>query len=218
MDTGFHPDALESLRRDLGVRLSVLFAALRPADDPFDDQLRARGIEPEAVERVVMTHLHGDHTSGMRLLPNAEFVLAREEWAAAHGTGAGTKGFVAHHLPPEDRVTLLDFGADGEPHGPFASTIDLLGDGRVRLVSTPGHTPGHLSLLLTTPGDRQALLVGDAAYTLRNVREQRLPLLTASDGRSRRSLRELAAFAEREPGAVLVPSHDPDAWGELGGT
>lgn len=57
--------------------------------------------------------------------------------------------------------------------------------------------------------------MGDAAYTLRNVREQRLPLLTASDGRARESLRELAAFAELEPGATLVPSHDPDAWRTL---
>jgi glyoxylase-like metal-dependent hydrolase (beta-lactamase superfamily II) len=151
----------------------------------------------------------------MRLLPNAEFVLAREEWAAATGRGSGAKGFVAHHLPPAERVRAVDFGADGEPHGPFARTVDLFNDGSVRLVSTPGHTPGHLSLLLRTPGERLVLLVGDAAYTLRNVREQVLPLLTAGDRRSRESLRELAAFAESEPGATLVPSHDPDAWREL---
>ena len=70
-------------------------------------------------------------------------------------------------------------------------------------------------MLLSAPGDRRVLLVGDAAYTLRNVRERLLPLVTASDRRSRESLRELAAFAEREPGATLVPSHDPDAWRDL---
>src|SRR5438874_2555752 len=83
---------------------------------------------------------------------------------------------------------------DGEPHGPFASTIDLLGDGSVRLLSTPGHTPGHMSVLLNATGDRQVLVVGDAAYTLRSIEEERLSLLAANDDHYRSSLREIKAF------------------------
>jgi glyoxylase-like metal-dependent hydrolase (beta-lactamase superfamily II) len=56
------------------------------------------------------------------------------------------------------------------------------------------------------------LVVGDAAYTLRNIREGILPLLTADDEASARSIAELKAFEEREPEAILVPSHDPSAW------
>src|SRR5205814_1781685 len=160
-----------------------------PADTPYDEQLRELGVEPREVKRVVMTHLHADHTSGMRLLPNARFVIARREWKAARAGGAVTKGYVGHHLPPEERVELVDFEAGGEPHGPFASTIDLLGDGSVRLVSTPGHTPGHMSVLLTGRG-REVLVVGDAAYTLRSIEEERLSLLTTNDDRCRGSLHE----------------------------
>jgi glyoxylase-like metal-dependent hydrolase (beta-lactamase superfamily II) len=214
VDTGMHADASRSLREDFGIRMSLLFRTLRPAPQPFDEQLRALGIDPAEVEQVVMTHLHVDHTSGMRLLPSAEFVCSRAEWEAATGRGAGGKGFTQHHLPPANRMRLLDLDRDGEPYGPFAKTIDLLGDGTIRLVSTPGHTPGHLSVLL--PGI-DVLLVGDAAYTLESIARQRLPLLTAGDGRYRRSLAELKAFTERHPDATLVPTHDPGAWHALRG-
>src|SRR4051812_26660312 len=70
IDTGFHPDATTSPRKDFGVLMATLFRNLKPADEPYDAQLRTAGVDPAAVERVVMTHLHVDHTSGMRLLPS----------------------------------------------------------------------------------------------------------------------------------------------------
>jgi N-acyl homoserine lactone hydrolase len=215
IDTGFHRDASESLRKDLGTVMGIFFRGLRPSDTPFDEQLRRLGIEPGEIRTTIMTHLHVDHTSGMRLLPNTKFVCARREWKAATARGAVAKGFVGHHLPPEERVQLVDFEKEGEPYGPFSKTIDLLGDGTLRLISTPGHTPGHLSVLLELEGGRQALVAGDAVYTLRSLREERLPLLTANDDLCLRSMRELKAFAEQEPDAVVVPSHDPDAWRAL---
>jgi N-acyl homoserine lactone hydrolase len=213
VDTGLHPDAGESLRRDFGPAMGFFFRGLRPAREPFDRQLRRLGIEPAAVGTVVMTHLHVDHTSGMRLLPNAEFVCAREEWSAATGGHIpAASGYVRAHLPPESRMRLLDFEAVGEPFGPFSRSIDLLGDGTVLLLSTPGHTAGHLSVLVSLAEGRRVLLVGDAAYTLRSIEEQILPALTADDEASRRSLAEIARFAEDDPRATVVPTHDPDAW------
>jgi glyoxylase-like metal-dependent hydrolase (beta-lactamase superfamily II) len=215
IDTGMHPDTREHLRRDFGVAMGLLFRNLRPAHEPFDAQLRALGIEPRNVERVIMTHLHVDHTSGMRLLPKAEFVCSREEWAATRGRFVAAKGYVPHHLPPETRMQLLDFDRDGEPYATFAKTIDLLGDGTIRLVSTTGHTVGHMSVLLRLTHAHQVLVIGDAAYTLRNINEEILPMLTVDDEAALRSMREIKAFAEHEPEAILVPSHDPSAWHEL---
>jgi N-acyl homoserine lactone hydrolase len=215
IDTGMHPDARDHRMRDFGVAMGVLFKGMRTAKEPYDKQLRALEIEPERVRRVVTTHLHVDHTSGMRLLPNAEFVCSRAEWAATKGRFPNAKGYVASHLPPESRMELVDFDRDGEPYETFAKTIDLLGDGTIRLVSTPGHTVGHLSVLLAMAGGQRVLLVGDAAYTLRGIREQILPMLTADDDASLRTLVELDAFVRRDPQAILVPSHDPSAWHEL---
>jgi glyoxylase-like metal-dependent hydrolase (beta-lactamase superfamily II) len=215
IDTGLHPDASQNIRKDFGPAMGLLFRDLRPVDAPFADQLRAIGVEPDAIERVVMTHLHVDHTSGMRLLPNASFICAREEWTAAHRRLAIANGYVRQHLPPESRMQLLDYQNDGESYGAFAQTIDLTGDGTIRLILTPGHTAGHQSVLLQLEDGRTILLVGDAAYTVRSIREQLLPMLTANDQASLTSLRKLNAFAQAHPHALLVPSHDPDAWREL---
>jgi N-acyl homoserine lactone hydrolase len=217
IDTGFHRDAQTSRRKDFGVLMGLLFRGLRPVPQPFDQQLREVGIEPERVRSVVMTHLHVDHTSGMRLLPGARFTTARAEWLAARGRSAVARGYARHHLPPETRVELVDIERDGEPFGPFQRTHDLLGDGTIRLLSTPGHTRGHMSLLLHLGGGRQVLIAGDAAYTLRSVREGLLPMLTDDDNASRRSLCELKAFMDAEPDAIVVPTHDPDAWRALDG-
>jgi N-acyl homoserine lactone hydrolase len=211
VDTGLHPDAARSVRQDFGARMGFVFRGLR-VEEAYDRQLRGLGVDPERVQRVVMTHLHVDHTSGMRLLPDARFVCARREWEAATRGGSAGRGYAPHHLPPLERMELVEAG---EGHGPFASTHDLLGDGSIRLVATPGHTPGHLSVLLRANGRGSVLLVGDAVYTLRNLREDVLPLITYDDELSRRSMRELSAFAAAEPGAALVPTHDPTAWREL---
>jgi glyoxylase-like metal-dependent hydrolase (beta-lactamase superfamily II) len=215
IDTGFHPDASSDLRRDFGGSMSLLFRGLEPAEAPYEQQLREVGVEPREVERVVMTHLHVDHTSGMRLLPSARFTIGRREWAVAQTSRASARGFVSAHLPPEARVDLVDPERDGARHGPFGATLDLLGDGSVRLVSTPGHTPGHISVLVRVDGGHEVLVVGDAAYTRRSIDEQIAPLLTADDDRYRRTLAELKAFTEQRPDAIVVPSHDPTAWHDL---
>jgi glyoxylase-like metal-dependent hydrolase (beta-lactamase superfamily II) len=215
IDTGLHPDALTNLRKDYGSAMGLFFRTLEPAGDPFDAQLGALGVDPHEVTRVVMTHLHVDHTGGMRLLPNAAFVCTPEEVRAARARFAVVRGYVRRHLPPSSRFELLDIRALGRPFKPFEKTIDLLGDGSIRLISTPGHTPGHQSVLLRLRDGRSVLLVGDAAYTLRSIREQILPLFTADDQASAQSLGELRLFSEQEPDAVLVPTHDPDAWRQL---
>lgn len=217
IDTGMHRDARENPRRDFGIPLSLMFRGLHPAQEPFDEQLRALDIEPDSVERVLMTHLHLDHTSGMRLLPNAKFTASGAEWTATRRKFPAGKGYVPHHLPAVSQMQLLDFDRDGEPYAAFKQTIDLLGDGTIRLISTPGHSAGHLSVLLRLADGGQVLLVGDAAYTLRNIHEEILPLLTDDDATARRSIAEIKTFALANPQTVLVPSHDPDAWRALVG-
>jgi N-acyl homoserine lactone hydrolase len=212
VDTGFSREASASLRRDFGLPMSLLFRGLRPTPTPFDAQLRGLGIEPATVTSVIMTHLHVDHTSGMRLLPNARFTVSRVEWQAAHGRFSAAKGYATDHLPLEDRVEFVDPEGDGEPFGPFHGSLDLLGDGTIWLLSTPGHTKGHMSVLVRLDDEHDVLLAGDAAYTLRSIQEELLPMVTDDDAASRRSLRELKAFTDDHPSAIIVPTHDPHAW------
>ena len=218
IDTGLHPDAHADLGEDFGFLMRLLFRDLRPVGPPFGDQLDELGVAPEEVKLVVMTHLHVDHTSAMRLLPNAEFVCTRQEWEAAHRPRAAAKGYVAKHLPSDDRVRFVDLVHDGVRHGALSRTVDLMGDGSIRLAWTPGHTPGHMSVLVRTGDQGDVLLAGDAAYSCRSVEENILPMLADDDDASLRSMGELREFIRTSPQALLVPSHDPDAWHHLATT
>jgi N-acyl homoserine lactone hydrolase len=215
VDTGLHPDALSDLRKDYGRFLARIFGRMQPRGPAFDARLRALGLEPAAVSQVLMTHVHVDHTGGMRLLPNAQFVIARPEWNVARSSRAAFQGFATHHLPPEHRVHFVDLERDGERHGPFEHTLDLYRDGSVRLIGTPGHTAGHMSILLQLPAGREVLLVGDAAYTLESIENERLPLFTASDQAYADTLSRLRAFKHDNPQTTLIPFHDPAAWKQL---
>jgi glyoxylase-like metal-dependent hydrolase (beta-lactamase superfamily II) len=161
-----------------------------------------------------MTHLHADHTGGMPLLPNAEFVIDRREWAAVTNRNPLLNGSTGSHLPPAERVREIDFARDGTGHGPFSRALDLFEDWSVRLLSTPGHSPGHLSVLLHG-ADRDVLVVGDAAYTSESIRHQLLPLFSVDTVRYRASLSQIKSYAEAEPDAIVIPTHDPDAWRAL---
>jgi N-acyl homoserine lactone hydrolase len=167
------------------------------------------------VRLVVMTHLHWDHASGVSEFPDATFIVDQREWDAATQPRGSTRGYV---------VPQFDYGFDWrsvdyedpaiESFETFGASIDLFGDGSVRLLSTPGHTLGHQSLLLRLDG-REALLCGDAAYTRRAIDEELAPLLTADEHRFWRSLKEIRRFVERTPGLVVIPGHDADTWPAL---
>jgi len=110
------------------------------------------------------------------------------------------------------RVRTIDFDHGGaESHPPFARAVDVLGDGSVRLLYTPGHTSGHFSVLVRL-AEREVLLVGDAVYTLRNLRDGTLPFRMVAEAAYKRSLGELRAYAQQHPDALIIPTHDAGVW------
>ena len=163
---------------------------------------------------VVMTHLHSDHASGISQFPDATFVVSDREWDAA-GEGGQLGGYFPRQFDHAFDWRLLDFeGEDADSFATFGRAFDLFGDGSVRLVFTPGHTAGHLSVVLRLK-DREALIAGDAIYTMRTLRESALPSRMEDEHLFRRSLREIQLYAKETPDAVIVPGHDMERWSEL---
>jgi glyoxylase-like metal-dependent hydrolase (beta-lactamase superfamily II) len=205
IDTGPSEKMVDGLQADLGrVGGTLLGGTMRPGQ-AAGDQVRALGHDPAAIELVVMTHLHYDHLGGSAQFPAAEFVATKAE---LDDPPSSRKGTYAHHRDAVSRWRAIH-GA-GEPHGVFSRTWDLFGDGSVRLVSTPGHTPGHLSVLLRLTGGRSCLLAVDAAYARRTIDERLVPLLCPDVKAYLRSLDELRAYVAAEPEAIVVCGHDPD--------
>jgi glyoxylase-like metal-dependent hydrolase (beta-lactamase superfamily II) len=215
VDTGLHASVATHARRSLGWALPRVMPVEMEADWALPGRLHRLGLEPADVAVVVMTHLHHDHASGLVEFPDATFVVDGDEWDAA--CRGGLRQGYRHRLfdHPFDWRTL-DFDAVGaESVLTFARTIDLFGDGSVRVISTPGHTVGHCSVLLRLSGGRELLLTADAAYTTATIRDDLVPLVCADMHLYRRSLREIRRFVDRTPGLVLICGHDPQQWPEL---
>jgi N-acyl homoserine lactone hydrolase len=164
---------------------------LGPADE-LPAQLRERGVDPEDVALVLLSHLHTDHVGGVADFRHARVLVAREEWMRARGIAGRVRGYLPQHWPRDVVPTLVDFS--GPSLGPFSGTHDVLDDGRLLLVPTPGHTAGHVSLLLRG-AERSCLLVGDLAHTPAELE---------------RAAPAIAAWC-REEGVAVLAAHDPDA-------
>jgi N-acyl homoserine lactone hydrolase len=215
IDTGLHPSVAVAPRESFG-RVAILGfreLAMRP-EQAVPDQLRARGIDPRRVETVVMTHLHVDHASGIAEFPHSTFLVSDLEWEAAT-TQRETRGYVRRQFDHAFDYRLLDFnGPDSDSFASFGRSFDVFGDGSVRLVYTPGHSPGHLSVVLRLRG-REALVAGDALYLRRTLDDGHLPWRMADEHLFRRSLRELQLYAEETPDALVIPGHDMQHWRTL---
>lgn len=207
IDTAFDPSVATDPAQSLGRVGAKIFSPLKiTAAGVVSEQLRARGIDPTDIGMVVMTHLHFDHTSGIGQFPSAEFVVERREHAALKG--GLLKGYMPIHLEGASNWRMLDVATAPAAEG-FDHVLDLLGDGTIRLAFTPGHTPGHCSVLLQTEGGPM-LLAGDAAYARRSIDERWVPLtVTGKVSEYKESLEKIAAWAAAHPGAPVICGHDP---------
>lgn len=215
IDTGFHPSVAAKPTANMGRLSQFTFRDIEMTpDQAVSAQLRQRGIEAAAVKVVVMTHLHVDHASAISEFPDSTFVASSAEWAAA-SDGGQFQGYVKRQFDHGFDWRLLDFESrDAESFSGFARSFDLFGDGSVRAVFTPGHTLGHMSLVLRT-GRGEVLVAGDAIYMRETLRDQHLPYRMADEHLFRRSLREIRQYATETPDALIVPGHDMAAWHEL---
>ncbi len=215
IDTGLHPSVAVKPQENLGRLSQFTFrdVQMKP-EQAAPAQLRARGIEASAVKVVLMTHLHFDHASAISEFPDSTFVVSAAEWAAASSTGQ-LHGYVKRQFDHGFDYRLLDFeGPDAQSFSGFGRSFDVFGDGSVRTVYTPGHTLGHMSVVLRTVRG-EVLIASDAIYLRRTLDDTHLPYRTEDEHLFRRSLREIRQYASETPEALIVPGHDWQAWQEL---
>jgi glyoxylase-like metal-dependent hydrolase (beta-lactamase superfamily II) len=213
VDTGFHASVQDGARSSLGRRQSWILPARQAPGESAPEHLRALGIEPAEIATIVMTHLHNDHASGAIQFPDATFVVDAVEWAAAC-KGGFAEGYRHAHFDQPLRWRTVDYEG-AQPYATFDRTLDLFGDGSVRLLSTRGHTQGHQSLLLRLR-DRELLLTADAAYTRRAIEDDVLPIfIFGGEEPYRRSLASIRDYLEQNPRADVICGHDAERWPQL---
>lgn len=123
------------------------------------DQLKDRGIDLQAITLVGLSHYHSDHSGQLASFPHATLLIGAEDMAVVRGTAP------AFNL---DRAEFAPWTQEGGKVDAVTGDRDVFGDGKVVMLATPGHTPGHHSLLVRLDSG-PVILTGD----LWHFREQR---------------------------------------------
>jgi len=187
IDTGLHPGAVEDMAAHYDDEDVGAFALEQ-------EQSIADQVDLGSLTRVVLTHLHFDHVGGLALVPDSvPVVIQRAEWEAG-----GDPAEIRHnYFQPRDyagleRELVL---VDGDH--------DLLGDGSIELLSTPGHSTGHQSVRVG-----EVVIGADVAHFAAVLDDFRFPVFAADFDAQRRSAERLRGL--RDEGLTVLPGHDPD--------
>src|SRR5918997_984126 len=151
-------------------------------DDFVVNQLQGMDVDPASVRYVIQSHLHLDHSGAIGHFQKAAYIR---------------KDF--------DRVKWLFL--DGEHDDGY----DLFGDGTIKTLFTPGHAPGHTSVIVTLEESGPMMLTADACYTMDHYNNVALPGLIHSAADCASSVQKIHRAIDAL-GATLVTGHDPDEW------
>lgn len=168
-------------------------------EEEVDRQLAALGISVESVKKVVLTHLHFDHTDGLHFFPHAEVIVNKGEWEKPFGD-------LPKLYPPWLSPTLVELNKsyDVFDHAQFLTdSEDLI------LVHTPGHTWGHCSVLIKSDSC-YILFAADIAYSQDQLLQGKFAANSASHALSQQTYASVKSFAAKHP-LVFLPSHDPES-------
>ena len=163
----------------------------------LESQLLEIGIRPHDVTHIAFSHAHFDHVGNSRLFTQARWLVQQAEYDAMFGREAAGFGF---------RLDLYGTLRDN-PLQLLNGDHDVFGDGAVRIIATPGHTPGHQSLFVRLPNNDAVILSGDAAHSVENFAHRRVPSFNVDADRTRASIDKLRAVAE-QTGAKILINHD----------
>lgn len=201
IDTGFDHTFAESGHGNFGgLAFLVGFARQKPGHDTAA-LLRALGVDPAALRMIVLSHMHPDHTAGLPDLPKSVPVVVGRGAVESYGAPWYAP---ADHLAGIEVLHTLDLPAAG-------GAVDLLGDGSVLALPTPGHAAGNLSFLLRAQGG-PVLLTCDASHTREGFDLGVAPGGVEDRTRAAESLERLRRFVERHPAVRVKAGHDAGDW------
>jgi glyoxylase-like metal-dependent hydrolase (beta-lactamase superfamily II) len=175
--------------------------------------LSGAGLDISDVDSVVLTHMHGDHMDGAIHVRRPVGVNAVELDYTRTTVARLFQRVFRQPVPPG--VDFSPVTLSGPPFGAFGSSLALSDDGRIVAVPTPGHTPGHISVICIDDEGRHVFIAGDATDTLEQLRALRPDAVAPKPAVSVTTMETILAHAREHP-TVYLPSHDPESVARLG--
>jgi N-acyl homoserine lactone hydrolase len=178
-----------------GIRFSVALT--------LSEQLKTLGLAPSDVTFVAFSHFHLDHTGNANAFATSTWIVNRRElaWALSEPTppGVSPDALSAYQVAKTQMI-------DGD--------YDVFGDGSVRILAAPGHTPGHQVLQLKLKHAGTAILSGDLYHTRANREFTRVPMINTSRADTLASINRIETIV-RNTKARFIVQHDPDDFRSL---
>jgi N-acyl homoserine lactone hydrolase len=162
------------------------------------DNLAKIDVKPDQIKYVGISHYHGDHTGQVDSFPKATLLIGAREWEAITSPnppqGANVKPF-ENWIKGESKVE------------PQPVDKDVFGDGTVIMLRTPGHTPGHSSLLVKLAQMGPVIITGDAVHFRENWDSVGVPAFNYDRAQTVASIERLKKIADNLKATVII-QHD----------
>lgn len=211
VDTGLHESHAQKRGGNFGLLLGTMVKTKAEPNRDAASQIKSLGISPDQIRHIVLTHLHLDHPSGLPAFKNngSPFVYADErELKIARSAFGLFQGYIKAHLEGI-KIKALEYPSSAQP---FDKVWDFFGDGSVFIISTPGHSPGHASVLVNTQAG-PVFLTGDAAHRRANLDEGIPPIGDYKAAAA--AIKTINQFLTEHPQVKVICSHDPDQLNKL---
>ncbi len=202
-DSGHNYRTIKESREFLGDAIYNAYDPYMTEDGYVLNNLKRAGVSPSDIKYVICSHLHFDHTGGIGEFPNAKYIVQRQELHYAYVPDNFMKAaYMREDFDKDLNWVLLEGWQDNK--------YDVFDDGKLIIYFTPGHTPGHQSLLVNLEKDGSMMLTADACYTDENLEKYLLSGLSCDNSAYIKSLKVFNEMKDR--GIKIVTGHDPNSW------
>jgi len=176
-------------------------------DELIEPQLAKLGIKVKDVAKVVLTHIHSDHADGIAPFLKTPIWVSRREYQSFHSLPTQLINKLALEVPAGFDPQPFDF--QNTPVGQFETSFPLTKAGDVLAVPTPGHTPGHLSVIVIDNGIHY-FIGGDVTYDEKALITQDFQGPNEAPKEQPQTLAKVWQYTQENP-TVYLPSHDPNS-------